>query len=284
MSRMRTEGGRGTLEFRLLGPLEARLDDRPLPLGGVRQARAARASPPSSERGRLTRPVDRRALARPRSRERRERARGARRPPPPRTATRRPGHEIRRLRGEDRARCARPPSVRAPRRARKPSTRRRRRGRAAEQLHAALSLWRGPPLADFTYAPFAESTIGRLEGASASPCSRTGSTPTSRSAVTVISRASCSRSCSSTRSGSGCGPADARPSIRSGRQAEALEASGRPRPRARRARHRPQPRAPGARAGDPAPGPSVRAAAPAPVADSQPATDDALHAIDGGCA
>src|SRR5829696_3496251 len=27
----------GTLEFRLLGPLEARLDSRPLPLGGVRQ-------------------------------------------------------------------------------------------------------------------------------------------------------------------------------------------------------------------------------------------------------
>jgi DNA-binding SARP family transcriptional activator len=29
--------GEGTLEFRLLGPLEARLGDRPLPLGGVRQ-------------------------------------------------------------------------------------------------------------------------------------------------------------------------------------------------------------------------------------------------------
>ena len=29
--------GAETLEFRLLGPLEARLDDRPLPLGGVRQ-------------------------------------------------------------------------------------------------------------------------------------------------------------------------------------------------------------------------------------------------------
>jgi DNA-binding SARP family transcriptional activator len=27
----------GTIEFRLLGPLEARLENRPLPLGGVRQ-------------------------------------------------------------------------------------------------------------------------------------------------------------------------------------------------------------------------------------------------------
>ena len=34
---------------------------------------------------------------------------------------------------------------------------------AADQLRSALSLWRGPPLADFTYEPFAESTIGRLE-------------------------------------------------------------------------------------------------------------------------
>ena len=34
---------------------------------------------------------------------------------------------------------------------------------AAERLRSALSLWRGPPLADFSYEPFAESTIGRLE-------------------------------------------------------------------------------------------------------------------------
>jgi DNA-binding SARP family transcriptional activator len=29
--------GEGTLEFRLLGPLEVRLENRPLALGGVRQ-------------------------------------------------------------------------------------------------------------------------------------------------------------------------------------------------------------------------------------------------------
>jgi len=34
---------------------------------------------------------------------------------------------------------------------------------AAERLDSALSLWRGPPLADFTYEPFAEPTILRLE-------------------------------------------------------------------------------------------------------------------------
>jgi DNA-binding SARP family transcriptional activator/tetratricopeptide (TPR) repeat protein len=35
--------------------------------------------------------------------------------------------------------------------------------RARELLGEALELWRGPPLADFTYAPFAQAAIGRLE-------------------------------------------------------------------------------------------------------------------------
>ena len=34
---------------------------------------------------------------------------------------------------------------------------------AVEHLQAALALWRGPPLADFTYAPFAQTAIARLE-------------------------------------------------------------------------------------------------------------------------
>ena len=34
---------------------------------------------------------------------------------------------------------------------------------AAESLRGALSLWRGPPLADFTYEPFAQAEIARLE-------------------------------------------------------------------------------------------------------------------------
>ena len=34
---------------------------------------------------------------------------------------------------------------------------------AAALLHEAQALWRGPPLADFTYEPFAQATIARLE-------------------------------------------------------------------------------------------------------------------------
>jgi DNA-binding SARP family transcriptional activator len=36
-------------------------------------------------------------------------------------------------------------------------------GRAAERLRAALAIWRGPPLTDFTYEPFAQREIARLE-------------------------------------------------------------------------------------------------------------------------
>jgi DNA-binding SARP family transcriptional activator/tetratricopeptide (TPR) repeat protein len=35
--------------------------------------------------------------------------------------------------------------------------------RAAARFREALALWRGPPLADFAYEPFAQTTIGRLE-------------------------------------------------------------------------------------------------------------------------
>ena len=36
---------------------------------------------------------------------------------------------------------------------------------ASDRLRAALALWRGEPLADFAYAPFAQATIVRLQGA-----------------------------------------------------------------------------------------------------------------------
>src|SRR3954470_16336570 len=36
-------------------------------------------------------------------------------------------------------------------------------GRAAEMLRDGLALWRGPPLADFAYEPFAQAEIARLE-------------------------------------------------------------------------------------------------------------------------
>ncbi|HSS62508.1 MAG TPA: BTAD domain-containing putative transcriptional regulator [Candidatus Limnocylindrales bacterium] len=38
-----------------------------------------------------------------------------------------------------------------------------RPGDAAAKLEQALALWRGPPLADFTYEPFAQGAIGQLE-------------------------------------------------------------------------------------------------------------------------
>ena len=62
------------------------------------------------------------------------------------------------LRAPLRAGSARPPRLRAsPRagRARGPTT-------AAERLRDALALWRGAPLADFAYEPFAQAAIGRL--------------------------------------------------------------------------------------------------------------------------
>ena len=36
---------------------------------------------------------------------------------------------------------------------------------AAERLHGALAVWHGAPLADFTYEPFAQAEIARLEEA-----------------------------------------------------------------------------------------------------------------------
>src|SRR5919198_1443144 len=35
--------------------------------------------------------------------------------------------------------------------------------RAAATIREALAMWRGPPLADFTYEPFAQAEIARLE-------------------------------------------------------------------------------------------------------------------------
>jgi predicted ATPase/DNA-binding SARP family transcriptional activator len=155
------EGAR--IEFRLLGPLEAVSNNRSIPLGGVRQ-RALLAllllhpnevvardvlidglwgeHPPESAANALAALVARlrRAL------------------PTETIATRAGGYEARiesdaldlvrfeRLAAEGgRALDAGDATA------------------AAEQLRAALSHWRGPPLVDFTYEPFAEPTIRRLE-------------------------------------------------------------------------------------------------------------------------
>src|SRR5215207_14475 len=61
------------------------------------------------------------------------------------------------------------------------------RGRArdaAERLGEALSLWRGPPLADFTYESFAQTAIARLEEVRLAAAS-SGSKRTSPSGATT---------------------------------------------------------------------------------------------------
>jgi len=155
--------GDGTLEFRLLGPLEARLNDRLIALGGLRQRGLLallllRANEVVS-RDRLIDELWRdhapetaaNALAALVARLRRVL-------PADVLVTRSGGYEAqvernaidvhrfeRLLETGSRALAEGDPTG------------------AAEQLRSALSLWRGAPLADFTYEPFAEPVILRLE-------------------------------------------------------------------------------------------------------------------------
>ena len=66
----------------------------------------------------------------------------------------------RRLPARNRGACGRRSSVQATDRR---GTRRHRRQARATMLSAALALWRGPALADFTYEPFAQRAITALE-------------------------------------------------------------------------------------------------------------------------
>ena len=153
----------GALEFRLLGALEALVDKRPIALGGVRQRGLLallliRANEVVS-RDRLIEELWRdhapetaaNALAALVARLRRVL-------PPDVLVTKPGGYEVhvepdaidvhrfeRLLESGSRALSEGDPA------------------QAAEQLHSALSLWRGAPLADFTYEPFAEPLILRLE-------------------------------------------------------------------------------------------------------------------------
>lgn len=61
-------------------------------------------------------------------------------------------------------------------------------GPAAELLGKALELWRGPPLADFRFEPFAQAETARLEGLRAGRW-KTGSRRISRSGGTRRSSA-----------------------------------------------------------------------------------------------
>ena len=153
----------GTLEFRLLGPLEALLDGEPIPLGGARQRALVallllRANEVVS-RDRLIEDLWRdqapetatNALAALVTRLRRVL-------PADVLVTKPSGYSIEidphatdvgrfELLVEDGRRALAAAAY----------------GDASDQLRDALSLWRGTPLADFTYEPFAEPAIVQLE-------------------------------------------------------------------------------------------------------------------------
>jgi DNA-binding SARP family transcriptional activator len=147
------------LEFRILGPLEAADDGHPIPLGGQKQR--ALLAVLLLRRGEVV-PTDRLI----------EDLWGE---SPPRTATTSLQNfvsQLRKVLGSE-ALETRPPGYRL--RVEKEQLdlgqfeRLVRDARAAEGeeraslLRAALDLWRGPPLADFVYEPFAQGEIQRLE-------------------------------------------------------------------------------------------------------------------------
>ena len=156
-----TEGAR--IEFRLLGPLEAVSADGPIPLGGIRQrALLALLLLRANEVVARDRLIE--ELWRDHAPESAANALAAlvarlRRALPAETiATRAGGYEARlepdaldlsrfEQLAEEGSRALAAADWTS----------------AAAQLRTALSLWRGPPLADFTYEPFAEPTIRRLE-------------------------------------------------------------------------------------------------------------------------
>jgi len=153
----------GTLEFRLLGSLEASIENRPLSLGGPRQrALLAILLLRANEVVARDRLIDElwsdeapegsaNALAALVARLRRVLPREV-------LVTRSGGYEL----------LIEPDAIDLPRFERlvDEGSRALKSGDAplaAERLRSALCLWRGPPLADFAYEPFAESAIRRLE-------------------------------------------------------------------------------------------------------------------------
>jgi DNA-binding SARP family transcriptional activator len=147
------------MDFRLLGPLEVIERDRPLALGGVKQrSLLAILLLEANELVSTDRLIDQLWGATPPatcaksiqvyvSRLRKELGDG-------RLATRAPGYVLRVEPSE--LDLARFEQLAAEARRASPET-------AARKLREALALWRGPPLADLAYEPFAQAEIARLE-------------------------------------------------------------------------------------------------------------------------
>ena len=151
------------MQVRILGPFQLEDGGRPITVGGARQRAVladlvlhANEVVPSEQLlldlwGEDSPPSAANALQAAISRLRRVL-------PPGRLITATPGYALRHLPGRAGRQAVRAADLRGPRCS--------RRGRAAEAtriLDQALSLWRGPPLADFRYEPFAQAEIARLE-------------------------------------------------------------------------------------------------------------------------
>ena len=155
--------GEGTLEFRLFGPLEARVDGRSIALGGVRQKALVallllRANEVVS-RDRLIEDLWRDHAPETASNALAALVTRLRRVLPPDVLVTKPGGYSIEIQREaidvDRFELL----VDHGRRALEAG----RNEDASHELREALSLWRGSPLADFTYEPFAGPAILRLE-------------------------------------------------------------------------------------------------------------------------
>ena len=135
------------VEFRVLGPLEVTADGQSLGLAGARDPGSAGDAARARQPGRLVRPADRRAVARPRPP-----GRGQPAGPPVRAAQgaavgrggRPAGHPAAGLPAPGGARGTGRAAVRAARRRRGRSAGGGRPATAAQRLDEALRLWRGP--------------------------------------------------------------------------------------------------------------------------------------------
>ena len=152
-----------SLEFRVLGPLEALVGGVPARLGGPRQRALLAILLVHAERGRAGRAAGGRGLGRRSAGHRGQRAADLRV-----AAAQGPGPRCdrdprTRLRRRGRRRRAGPGGLRTPRERRGAGAGRRALWRRGEEFRAALALWRGPALSDLADEPCARTVAARLD-------------------------------------------------------------------------------------------------------------------------